>query len=142
MSVSGTTAWRRHRTAQRLLGERGAAAVEFALVVPVLLLLLLGIMEYSRAFNAQSTLSAAAREGARTMALANDLGQARSAARHAAAELGVPTSAVTITPSSCTGSSATTAVTVTITHRQEFVSGFLGRTGVDLTGRAAMRCGG
>ncbi|GAA4757274.1 hypothetical protein GCM10023328_46480 [Modestobacter marinus] len=140
--MSGTTAWRRHRAGQRLLAERGAAIVEFALVLPVLLVLLLGIVEYSLAFNAQATLSAAAREGARTMALANNVGQARTAAQNAAAELGVPASAITVSPSSCTGASATTAVTVTIRHRQVFVSGFLGDTGIDLTGRAAMRCGG
>jgi Flp pilus assembly protein TadG len=140
--VSGTTAWRRHRTAQRLLGERGAAVVEFALVLPVLLVLLLGIIEYSKAFNTQATLSAAAREGARTMALANDLGQARAAAQNAAGSLGIATSAVQISPTTCTGASATTTVTVTIRFRQEFVSGLLGRTGIDLTGKAAMRCGG
>ncbi|NIH65555.1 Flp pilus assembly protein TadG, partial [Modestobacter marinus] len=82
--MSGTTAWRRHRAGQRLLAERGAAIVEFALVLPVLLVLLLGIVEYSLAFNAQATLSAAAREGARTMALANNVGQARTAAQNAA----------------------------------------------------------
>ena len=72
--MTGRTPWLRHRAAQRLQGERGAAIVEFALVVPVLLVLLLGIMEYSKAFNAQSSLAAAAREGARTMALANNVG--------------------------------------------------------------------
>jgi hypothetical protein len=33
-------------------------------------------------------------------------------------------------------------VTVTISYRQVFASGLVGRTGVDLTGKAAMRCGG
>lgn len=140
--MSGPTAWRRHRTARQLLGERGAAAVEFALVVPVLLVLVFGIVEYSRAFNAQSALSDAAREGARTMALTNDVGQARSAARNAALPLAVPANSISVTPTSCTGASATQQVTVTITFRQTFASGLLGRTGVDLIGRAAVRCGG
>ena len=33
--------------------ERGAVAVEFALLAPVLIMLLLGIMEFGRAYNAQ-----------------------------------------------------------------------------------------
>jgi len=140
--VSGTPEWPRHRTAHRLLGERGAAAVEFALVVPVLIVLLFGIIEFSKAFNTQSTLSAAAREAARTMALANDAGLARTAAQTAASSLGLTTSAIAITPLTCTGASATQLVTVTISYRQVFASGLTGRTGVDLTGTAAMRCGG
>ena len=34
--------------------ERGAVAVEFALLAPVLVMLLLGITEFGRAYNAQS----------------------------------------------------------------------------------------
>ncbi len=49
--------------------ERGAVAVEFALLAPVLVMLLLGIMEFGRAYNAQVTLSSAAREGVRVMAI-------------------------------------------------------------------------
>jgi Flp pilus assembly protein TadG len=139
--VSGTPEWRRHRTARRLLGERGAAAVEFALVVPVLLVLLLGIFECSKAFSGQATLSAAAREAARTMALVNDATQARAAAQAAAGSLGVSASAITITPITC-ASDGTSTVTVTVTHHQTFVSGLLGRSGVDLVGKAAMRCAG
>ena len=46
-------------------GERGAAAVEFAFVLPVLLLLVLGLIEFSLLFNAQISVTNAAREGAR-----------------------------------------------------------------------------
>jgi Flp pilus assembly pilin Flp len=46
--------------------ERGAAAVEMALVAPVLILLVFGIIEFARAWNVRQTLTDAAREGART----------------------------------------------------------------------------
>ena len=49
--------------------DRGAAMVEFAIVLPVLLLILLGIIEFGRAYNAQVSIQAAAREGARELAL-------------------------------------------------------------------------
>jgi Flp pilus assembly protein TadG len=45
--------------------ERGAAAVEMALVLPVLLLLIGGIVDFGRAYFTQIMLTNAAREGAR-----------------------------------------------------------------------------
>ncbi|MCW2537246.1 MAG: tadE [Modestobacter sp.] len=132
----------RSRLAGRLLGERGAAAVEFALVVPVLVFLLLGIIEYSKAFQVQATLADAAREGARVMALANDSGSARTAVKTAATTVSLADAQITVTPASCAGAALTANVTVTVTYHQPFLSGFLGGTGVDLTGTAVMRCGG
>ena len=49
--------------------DRGAAAVEMALVLPVLLFLLMGIIDFGRMFNAQIQLSQAAREGVRLASL-------------------------------------------------------------------------
>jgi Flp pilus assembly protein TadG len=51
------------------LRDRGAAAIEFALVLPVLLLVVFGIIDFGRGLNAQITVSQAAREGARLVAL-------------------------------------------------------------------------
>jgi Flp pilus assembly protein TadG len=45
--------------------ERGQGLVEFAMVVPVFLLLLLGMLEYGIAFTHDQTLAYATREGAR-----------------------------------------------------------------------------
>jgi hypothetical protein len=50
-------------------GDQGAAAVEFALVLPVLLLIIFGIIDFGRMLNAQITLTEAAREGARAAAI-------------------------------------------------------------------------
>ncbi len=46
-------------------GEEGAAAIEFALVLPVLLLLLLGMMEFGLALWRQEMMTNATREAAR-----------------------------------------------------------------------------
>lgn len=132
----------RRRVSVRLLGERGAAAVEFALVVPVLLLLLMGIIEFSKAFHTQSTLSAAAREGARVMALGNNAAGARDAVRAAADPLAVTNAEISIVPSTCTGAAKYQQVTVTVRHHQSFMSSVLDGAGFDLTGKAVMRCGG
>jgi hypothetical protein len=47
---------------------RGAVAVEFALILPVLLMLVFGIFEFGMLFRADLTVSQAARSGARTAA--------------------------------------------------------------------------
>lgn len=57
---------RRSRSGPR---ERGAAAVEFAILLPLLLLIVFGIIDFGRMLNAQITLTQAAREGARLEAL-------------------------------------------------------------------------
>ena len=77
--------------------------MEFALIVPLLIVLVLGIAEFGHAFQVQGTLSAAAREGVRLMALQNDPAAARAAVRNAAA---VPRPRASPTPRSRSGSSA------------------------------------
>jgi Flp pilus assembly protein TadG len=49
--------------------DRGAAAVEFALVAPLLLLLVFGIISYGYMLSFRQTLSQAAAEGARAAAV-------------------------------------------------------------------------
>jgi Flp pilus assembly protein TadG len=50
-------------------GERGVAAVEFALVAPILLLLVFGIIDFGLGFHAWDASENAAREGARVGAV-------------------------------------------------------------------------
>jgi Flp pilus assembly protein TadG len=49
--------------------RRGAVAVEFAAVAPVMLAIVIGMLEMSRVFSVQNTLETAAREGARFASL-------------------------------------------------------------------------
>lgn len=56
---------RRRTVAARNPGHAGQGVVEFALVVPVFLLVLLGILEFGFVFNHNVTLEYATREGAR-----------------------------------------------------------------------------
>jgi len=49
--------------------DRGAAAVEMAFVMPLLIAMIVGIIDFSRIFNGEIQLSQAAREGARIAAL-------------------------------------------------------------------------
>ena len=134
----------RRRATRRIAGERGAVAVEFALVVPLLLVFLFSIISVSRAFQVQATLSGAAREAARAMAIQNDVGAARSAAVFAASTSEIPlsASAVSISPSTCTGASPTTNITVTITYQFQPAGSFAGGVAFPITSKAVLRCGG
>ena len=59
------------RDVRRWRSEDGQALVEFAIVVPVLLLLILGLVEFSRAWNTKQVLTDAAREALRNSVVAN-----------------------------------------------------------------------
>jgi Flp pilus assembly protein TadG len=133
----------------RLRDERGASAVEFAFIVPLLIVLVLGIAEFGHAFQVQGTLSAAAREGVRAMALRNDPADAKAVARNAASSLDpvvtdtqIKIQIVGSTATSCpTIGAGNTAVRLTITYPMPFLTGFFG-TGITLTGTGVMRCNG
>jgi Flp pilus assembly protein TadG len=92
--------------------------VEFALLLPLLLLLVFGIIDFGRALNAQITLTQAARTGARLAALGQP--NVVSATQAAATGLSpVPTVAVTPCPS---GATQTTAAVVTVTYSFNFIT--------------------
>ena len=57
---------------QRKLDRRGAVAVEFAAIAPVLLAITLGLVEVNRMYDTQHLLETAAREGARFAAMDRD----------------------------------------------------------------------
>jgi Flp pilus assembly protein TadG len=67
--MSEGTARMTRRSAGLGARDRGSVAVEFALLLPILLLRVFGIIDFGRALNAQITLTQAAREGARIDAL-------------------------------------------------------------------------
>jgi Flp pilus assembly protein TadG len=68
-------------TRTRTMHQRGQALVEAALVLPLLLLVLVGIMEVGRAWNIHQVVTHAAREGARAAAVWHDTGNAEDSAK-------------------------------------------------------------
>ena len=117
--------------------SRGAVAVEFALVAPLLLALITGIVEFAYAYNAQISVTQAAREAARTMAVKNNQTDAQAAAVAGAPGL-TGTFGYTFTPAACTPN---TTMKVTISYSSPTMTGLFGSS-VNLTGVGAMRCGG
>ncbi|WP_309108590.1 pilus assembly protein [Arthrobacter sp.] len=117
---------------------RGAIAVEFALVAPILLALVAGIVEFSHAYNLQISVTQAAREAARTMAITNSQDEAEEAAANGAPGLDTDTFVYDFTPETC---SEDETVTVSVSYTANTLTGLFG-SAVTLTGVGAMRCGG
>lgn len=115
---------------RRTSTERGAAAVEFALVMPLLLLLVFGIIQYGYILSFRQALSQAAAEGARAAAVApasmsatDKQAAARNAAQQALSSYGVTcgssvmTCAISIIP--CPRDSTKTCAQVALTYDYE-----------------------
>lgn len=139
---------RRWRSAARGR-ESGAATVEFALLLPVLLLILFGVIEFGRGFNMQLSMSHGAREGARALAL-NSPVDPETVTRDAA----FPVTGLNVTTVGCPA--AVTATTppaqVTVTRVYDFITplgavmnmvgGGGAPTAPTLEARGVMRCSG
>lgn len=70
--------------------ERGSNLVEFAILAPLLILLVFGIFTVARAFNVNNTLEHAAREAARLGAVDTDLTAIQNAAQGEIAAASIP----------------------------------------------------
>lgn len=126
--------------------ERGASAVEFALIVLPLLVVLFGFIDFARAFNAQQAVTASAREGVRIVALGGTDAEAVSRAQSAGQPIPAGELNVAVTQG-CTDGSTGDPAHVTVTHTFSFLTPLpalvpgLGQT-LTLTGEGEMRCGG
>lgn len=138
-------------------GEDGAAAVELALVLPLLLLLVFGVVDFGRAYSARVELAHAAREGVRAYALTQDPAEAATRTRAAAVSLedtATTEAEVGVTAQDCdsttdVGDSAVVTATFSfdyLTPLPDIVAALPGADELDgpitLTESGVMRCGG
>ncbi len=100
------------------VADRGAAAVEFALLLPLLLFIVFGIIDFGRALNSQVTLTQAAREGARLEAL----NQQNVITRTQAAATGLSGVGVTIVSACPPGSGPTANADVKVSYTFNFIT--------------------
>ncbi|MCA9154608.1 MAG: pilus assembly protein [Planctomycetales bacterium] len=95
--------------------RRGAHTVEFALILPVLLLMVTGSIELARMHMIHNSASNAAYEGARRGALPGaTASQAREAAENLLLAIGIHNPTVTVDPASIQDSTETVTVTVSV----------------------------
>lgn len=126
------------RSDARERSERGAALVEFAFVLPVLLLIILGIIDFGRAYGAKQELIHATREGVRVYAVTQLNGEAADAFWSGATGLDPARVSLSIPgDGSCTPGEPTQ---VSATYDFNFIA--LPFASIDITSEAVMRCGG
>lgn len=119
---------------------RGAAVVEFAVVLPLLLTILFGIIEYGWVFMVRQTLQTAAREGTRIAILQTSTAP-YTAALNRVADIMHPTG-LTYSVSMTHATTAVPVETITVTVPFADVSlmgGFFGAHTNDLGGSCSMR---
>lgn len=139
---------------RRSVREAGAVAVEFALVLPIFLGLVLGIAEFGRAFNIQISLSEAARQASRYAAIncKAPYDSACNAAAIAAGKDAAPSVSLvpgnfSVTYSSGNVCSAAGNANVTINYTTPWMTGFPSLvpgmpTSLGINSVGVMRCGG
>lgn len=99
----------------KLRREEGAAAVEFALIVGVLAILVFGLLEYGLAFWQVQNLRAAAREGAREAAVGGTEAEIRAKMVGSAAGSLTGSESIDISPAVCDEDELGQPITVEIT---------------------------
>ena|SRR5947207_5829573 len=125
------------RRAGRVRDDRGAVAVEFALVLIPLLLVVFGIIDFGRAYNAQQTVTQAARVGARLATLGKSSSAVKTAVVNAAGTaIDVKSSDVSVS-GDCTGSDV--SETVKVHYHFGYLTPLFSHT-ITITGKATAPC--
>ena len=118
--------------------ERGSAVVEFALVLPLVLVVVLGLVQVGLVVRDRLLLEAAARAGARAAALQDDAGAVTSAALGAAPGLDPALARVETSRAGSRGDPVTVRVTYDEPFRVPLV-GWLVGTGVTMSAAGTER---
>ena len=123
-----------------LKNHRGQAMVELAMVLPVLLLLAAGTMEFGRVLHQYLIVTAAAREGARTAAVGNDDAAVIATVQTAATMINQGELEIAITPSvRVRGSQVTVTVSNQVQIFTPLISKFFPQNPYIVHGSAIMR---
>jgi len=93
------------RSSRRARGERGAVAVEFGLIAPLLMLMVFGILEFGYMMNRDMLIGNASRDGARNASLGATYQQVCDAVKSELSSAGFPV------PTSCANGISSTSPT-------------------------------
>lgn len=124
--------------------NRGQAVVEFALVLPIFVWLLAGMVDFGRVFHELIVVTHAAREGARVAVVGNNDTAITTAVRNAAVSIHSAANPVNVAVAPPAASRvAGQPITVTVTHNVDiltpFISTFVQPNPYPVAGTAVMR---
>lgn len=108
--------------------ERGQAMVEMALVLPILLIFIFGIIEFGRIINTYMIVTTISREGARTGAVGGTDSDIVSTVQSRATDFGLQTTNLespVITPTSISKRARGTSVEVQVSYKVDIIDPFL-----------------
>lgn len=124
-----------------LKDQKGQALVEFAIVLPILLLLVMGILQFGMMLNSYLTIENAAREGARTGIIGSSDSEIQNLIISTSPNLDPAKLKVTITPSGAARKPGDT-LTVKVTYNYELIVPIISNLFNDvvvLNGQTSMR---
>jgi Flp pilus assembly protein TadG len=115
--------------------EEGQALVEFAITLPLLLFLLLGIVDFARAWNVYEVLTDAGREATRAAVVDQGYTEAqiRQVAKDALARTGITLNDSDITINAGAARGEPTTVTLNYGYELKWVGWMMGLLGADRT---------
>lgn len=118
--------------------KSGQALVEFTIILPIILALILGMIEFGWVLNGKITLTSAAREGARVAITYEDADQAYDAV-DAAVQRSVEGSALEDVEAEVNFDEVTRSAIVNVTSTISPIIGFYFSEDIDLEAKAEMR---
>jgi Flp pilus assembly protein TadG len=134
------------RVGKRVAGEHGAAAVEMALIAPLLFMLIFGITEFGLAWSKKQVYVQAAREGARYAAVGCEgtCGDNQVRDRVVGAAVGYPITggagAISVNPNGCSTTDPSQTVTVGWTQNFQINIPFVPPINLNAPIQAVFRC--
>lgn len=123
--------------------RKGQSLVETALVLPIIILVLTGIIDFGLLFNTYLQVSNASREGARVAAIGNTDAVIISAVNTVAAALDPDKLTVVISPEEAAGRESGDSVTVTVQYEYKMITPLIGAIvpgPINLKTSTTMRC--
>jgi Flp pilus assembly protein TadG len=116
----------------------GQSLVEFALVLPILMVLILGMIEFGWVLNGKITLTSAAREGARVAVIYESAEQASTAVQSAVTR-SAESSSLTLVTTVTTFDEPTKSAVINVNAKIKPIIGLFFSGDVTLSAKAEMR---
>jgi len=128
-------------TGRKLGNQRGQALVEFTIILPLLLLIVMGIIQFGMIFNSYLSLQNASREGARAGIVGSSSTEIRDTIIAVSPNLDASNLTVTVTPSDAyrqSGDTLTVKLTYTYNLTIPIIKNILGGS-ITLNTQTSMR---